>query len=69
MTSLPFLFPITFLYHYKGSFTYAFFVLLPFSIDVCEPKVRHIFGDEDGMASTGTLGRVDEYDGTKDDWP
>ena len=21
------------------------------------------------MASTGTLGRVDEYDGTKDDWP
>jgi hypothetical protein len=21
------------------------------------------------MASTGTLGRVDQYDGTKDDWP
>ena len=22
-----------------------------------------------GLASTGTLGRVDEYDGTKEDWP
>ena len=29
----------------------------------------HISGDEDGMASTGTLGRVDEFDSSKDVWP
>ena len=29
----------------------------------------HISGDEDGMASTGTLGRVDEFDSSKAVWP
>ena len=29
----------------------------------------HIFGNEDGIASTDTLGRVDEFDSSRDVWP
>lgn len=25
-------------------------------------------GDKDGMAATGTVGHLDKFDGTKDDW-
>jgi hypothetical protein len=32
-----------------------------------EPVRYDIFGDEDGMA--GTLGRVEEFDNSNDDWP
>ena len=34
-----------------------------------EPISYHIIGDEDGMATIGTLGRVDEFDIARDDWP
>ena len=34
----------------------------------CEPRYDRSIGDEDGMA-VATLGRVDEFDGARDDWP
>ena len=34
----------------------------------CEPRYDRAIGDEDGMA-VATLGRVDEFDGARDDWP
>ena len=42
-------------------------ILLPFSY-ILNPRATTYIDDEDGMAATGTLGRVDEFDGTKDDW-
>ena len=78
MTSLPILsfpevFTNWFLYHYISNSVY---VLSSESVcmtkdldDTFEPlyESRHI-GDEFGMSATGTLGRIEEFDGNKDDW-
>ena len=65
VTLLPFFY---FLLHVYITINIAvFWTLCHFVIHILELKLQ-VFGDEDGMTTTGTLGRINKFEGTMDDW-